>query len=236
MIPSLIRQNRVCGDAVRILHEPGFGSGEQGRTFVAWSIKEVSGKFVWSLQSSWISVHRLHLYWTGAICEMVSATLPVPCLRIKQNPVLTPAKNAKAIDHGGVRVRAHYAVRVHETLTLLHCTRQVLQINLMYRADVWRNHADVLERFRTPLWGKPGEKSRQNPHRSTTGTDIALETSPAAQTELTLKNWSRSLFLMSSSSWFLRAVSGLRTRRNKKIGVSVWISIAQDHTDALAQP
>lgn len=68
----------------------------------------------------------------------------------KQDP-LTPAEDAEAVDHGSVGVRAHYTVRVNETLAFLHHARQVLQINLMHCANVWRNHGHVLKRSGTPL-------------------------------------------------------------------------------------
>lgn len=59
----------------------------------------------------------------------------------------TPAKDAQAVDHGGVRVGSHHAVRVDETVADLHHSGQILQVHLVDCADVRRNHIHVLECF-----------------------------------------------------------------------------------------
>jgi len=66
----------------------------------------------------------------------------------------TPAEDAQAVDHGGVRVGSHHAVGVDQTVADLHHPGQILQIHLVDCTDVRRNHVHVLKCFWTPLFGK----------------------------------------------------------------------------------
>ena len=43
---------------------------------------------------------------------------------------LTPSSDAQAIDHGGVAVSAHQAVRIEHAFTVEYHTTQVLQVHL----------------------------------------------------------------------------------------------------------
>lgn len=44
---------------------------------------------------------------------------------------LTPAEDTQTIDHGGVRVGAHQAVRIQEPILVKHHAGQVLQVDLV---------------------------------------------------------------------------------------------------------
>lgn len=66
--------------------------------------------------------------------------------------VLTPAEDAQAVDHGGVRVGSHHTVGVDEALADLHHSGQVLQVDLVDGTHLRRNHVHVLESLRAPLF------------------------------------------------------------------------------------
>lgn len=63
----------------------------------------------------------------------------------------TPSQDAQAIDHGGVWVGSHHTVGVDEAVADLDDPGQVLQIHLVDRTDVRRNHVHILKSFWTPL-------------------------------------------------------------------------------------
>lgn len=59
--------------------------------------------------------------------------------------VLTPAKDAQSVDHGGMGISSNHTVRVDEALADLHHPGQVLQVDLVDGTHLWRNHVHVLE-------------------------------------------------------------------------------------------
>lgn len=63
----------------------------------------------------------MYFLWVSIFCLGMNTVLGIPGVRPgrKQKP-LTPAEDAKAIDHGSVGVRAYYTVRVNEALAFLH--------------------------------------------------------------------------------------------------------------------
>lgn len=66
----------------------------------------------------------------------------------------TPAQDAQAIDHGGVWVGSHHTVGVDETVAELDDSGQILQIHLVDRTDIRRNHVHIPKCLWTPLLGK----------------------------------------------------------------------------------
>lgn len=64
---------------------------------------------------------------------------------------LTPAQDSQSIDHCGVGVCSHQAVRVEETIMAKHHSGQVFQIDLVNDPWTGRNDSHVPEGFGTPL-------------------------------------------------------------------------------------
>jgi len=80
--------------------------------------------------------------------------------RLRLDPADAPAQNAKAVDHGGMRVRAHKCVGIGDldslaSLVRLHVRpnglREIFEIDLMADAGAWRHDAEVLEGALTPF-------------------------------------------------------------------------------------
>lgn len=63
----------------------------------------------------------------------------------------TPAEDAQTVDHGGVRVGAHQAVRVEEPVVVEHHPGQVLQVDLVNDPRSRRDDPHVPEGFGAPL-------------------------------------------------------------------------------------
>jgi hypothetical protein len=66
------------------------------------------------------------------------------------DPAHAPANDAQAIDHGGVTVGAHKAVRVGHAVGRHHDSREVFKIDLMNNSRGWWNDAEVVERLLAP--------------------------------------------------------------------------------------
>lgn len=65
--------------------------------------------------------------------------------------LLTPAQNSQSIDHCGVGVRSHQAVRVEVAIMVKHHSGQVLQVDLVNDPRPRRNDSHIPEGFRAPL-------------------------------------------------------------------------------------
>lgn len=65
--------------------------------------------------------------------------------------VLTPAQDSQSIDHCGVGVRSHQAVRVKVAIVVKHHSSQVLQVDLVNDARPGWNDSHIPEGFRAPL-------------------------------------------------------------------------------------
>ena len=61
--------------------------------------------------------------------------------------LFTPAQDAQAVDHGGVRIGSHDAVGVDVTVAELDHSGQILHIHLVDRANVRGNDVHILEGF-----------------------------------------------------------------------------------------
>jgi hypothetical protein len=65
-----------------------------------------------------------------------------------------PAQHTQAVDHGGVRVRAHDGVRVHLVLALgvvvEHHAAEIFEVHLVDDAGVGRHHLEIVERGLAP--------------------------------------------------------------------------------------
>src|SRR5215208_1112685 len=57
----------------------------------------------------------------------------------------TPAEYPEAVDHRRVGVGAHQRVGEGLAVARLHDARQVLEVDLVANARVWRHHAEVVE-------------------------------------------------------------------------------------------
>lgn len=66
---------------------------------------------------------------------------------------LTPAQDAQAVDHGGVGVGSHHAVGVHEAVSHLDHSGQMLKIHLMDWTNVRWNHVHIFKSIWAPLFG-----------------------------------------------------------------------------------
>ena len=62
-----------------------------------------------------------------------------------------PSDDAQAVDHRGVRIRAHQGVRVPHAVLLHHAASQVLQVDLMHDTRAGRHHGEGLESLLAPL-------------------------------------------------------------------------------------
>ena len=87
---------------------------------------------------------------------------------------LTPSQYPQSVDHGGVGVGAHNAVGVHQAVADVDHATQVLQVHLVNRAHVRRDHVHVLERFGAPL---PGPRRHRGLHTFTHFTVKKYQTS-----------------------------------------------------------
>ena len=62
------------------------------------------------------------------------------------NAAHAPTHNAQTVDHGGVRVGAHQAVRVEDILVVEYDSGQTLQVDLVHDAAARWHDDHVLER------------------------------------------------------------------------------------------
>ena len=62
-----------------------------------------------------------------------------------------PAHDAQAVDHGGVRIRAHQGVGIIHAVRFQHAFGEVFQIHLMHDADARRHHLEGVERLHAPF-------------------------------------------------------------------------------------
>jgi hypothetical protein len=69
----------------------------------------------------------------------------------KQTHTPTPADHTKAVDHGGVRIGAHHAIREEEAVLVEDGASEVLEVDLVYDTPTGGNDAEVVEGVRTPL-------------------------------------------------------------------------------------
>ena len=56
-----------------------------------------------------------------------------------------PSQHAQAVDHGGVRIRAHHRIRIRLSVGAENHGREVLQVHLVDDAGIGRHHAEVPE-------------------------------------------------------------------------------------------
>ena len=63
----------------------------------------------------------------------------------------TPAKNAEAVDHGGVGIGADHGIGIDLALRIAEDhRREILQVHLMDDAGIGRHHAEIAERRLAP--------------------------------------------------------------------------------------
>ena len=67
------------------------------------------------------------------------------------NAAYAPANDAQAVDHGGVRIRAHQGIRVEGAILFQHALGEVLEVHLMHDADARRHHLERVEGLLAPL-------------------------------------------------------------------------------------
>mmetsp|Transcript_14449 Transcript_14449/g.26143 ORF Transcript_14449/g.26143 Transcript_14449/m.26143 type:complete len:879 (-) Transcript_14449:137-2773(-) len=71
--------------------------------------------------------------------------------RLRLDPSDTPAQDPQAVDHGGVGVRAHQAVGVHQPLVVEHHPGEVLHVHLMHNAVARGHNGQTLKGGGAPL-------------------------------------------------------------------------------------